>query len=126
MLSSWRTLTAADGTSVTFVCASAVRGRARAPASNPPMIKIRSMRLSHGVTGSAGFDACGIDLDGHARLQQVDRENEPPLVRLLPDEHPFDANERPLDDAHAIALVEVRVREERHARSDKALDGLDF
>src|SRR5262249_19519333 len=99
MLSSWRTLTAADGTSVTLVCASAATA-ATSPASNPPMIQIRPMHHSHGVAGPAGLDTSGIDLDGHARLQQVDRENEPAFVLLLADEHPLDADERPLDDAN--------------------------
>ena len=108
-----------------FVWARASTASAAAPANSRAMIWIR-MRLSHRVTRPACLDTRGVDLDGHARLQQVDREHEPPFGRLLPDEQAFDADERTLDDADAIAMVEVHVREDRHARAEETLDGVDF
>src|SRR5258705_6374840 len=116
---------AAAGAGGSFGWARGSTASAAAPASSTPMMWIR-MRLSHRVTRPACLDTRGVDLDGHARLQQVDREHEPPFGRLLPDKQAFDADERTLDDADAIAMVEVHVREDRHARADETLDGVDF
>ena len=84
------------------------------------------MRLSVRGTRPAGLDTGRIDLDGHARLQQVDRQHEAAFVRLLAYEHAFEADERTLDDADAVALLEVRMRGQRDTRGHETLDGIDF
>src|SRR5262245_50883203 len=100
-------LTETEGASVSFVCARTVGGQDTVAASSAPttgMTEIR-IRLSHRETRPARLDAGGVDFDRHARPQQVDRENEPALVRLFPHEHALEADERAGHDADAVALV---------------------
>src|SRR5438128_9278150 len=101
-------LSETDGTSVICVCDLVSEGRARSAARIRLVIAIRIV-ISHRMASLAGFDKRTVDLDCDARLEQIDRDDEASFARLVPDEHPFESGERALDDANAVALLEVRV-----------------
>src|SRR5207249_2760149 len=117
MLSSEMVLTDTDGTSARFVCDLARDGTAKSAARTRVMIRIRVIRIrtviSHRpvMTGD-DLDQCPIELDGDARLDEIDGHDEASLGRFFPDEEAFESGERTLDHANAIALTNVRV--EKH------------
>src|SRR5436309_9488604 len=76
----------------------------------------RATRMMTSVRPARGqrLDEGAVDFDRYARLEQIDRHDETPLIRFIAQKDAFDAGERAFDHADAIALVEMHVWKHRH------------
>src|SRR6266850_377865 len=76
-------------------------------------------RLTRGDGGT-------VDFGRHASSEQIDRQHETSFAQLVVHENAFEAGQRAVHDADAIAVTKVRVREHRNVRVDETLNRVNL
>src|SRR5712691_3974578 len=71
-------------------------------------------------------DPSAVNLHGDALSQQLDGDHEQSPIGVLPHQNALHIRERPTDNADALSLMQVGVRQHREIGSHHGLDRLDF
>src|SRR5262245_35630666 len=75
---------------------------------------------------SHGDDVSAVDGHRDTSLEQRDRQDQQPLVRIALHENAFEVGQWAACDAHALALLQKRMRHERHTRGLDTLERPDL